>query len=73
MNEFSVDRHFKLFTISKMKNKYNHSTALKCGSFSEKNIEKKQLCPHDKNHYYFCKSSISVINLIVGSRNMINV
>ena len=40
MNEFSVDMHFKLFTISKMKNKYNHSTALKCGSFSEKTSKK---------------------------------
>ena len=37
----------------------------------EKNIEKKHLCHHDKNCCYFCKSNISVINLIVGSRNMI--
>ena len=37
----------------------------------EKNIEKKHLCHHDKNHYYFCKSNIPVTNLIVGSRNMI--
>ena len=37
----------------------------------EKNIEKKHLCHHDKNYYYFCKSNIPVTNLIVGSRNMI--
>ena len=36
----------------------------------KKNIEKKHLCRRDKNYYCFCKS---VINLIVGSRNMIEV
>ena len=44
---------------------------LRCGSFLEKNIEKKHLCSHEKNYYYFCKSKISAINLIVGSKNMI--
>ena len=38
-----------------------------------KNIEKKHLFRHDKNHYYFRKSNIPVINLIVDSRNMIKV
>ena len=47
------------------------SAALKRGSFSEKNIEKKHLCRHDKNYYYFWKSNISVINLILDSRIMI--
>ena len=28
---------------------------------------------HDKNYYYFWKTNISVINLIVDSRNMIEV
>ena len=41
--------------------------------FSEKTSKKKHLCRHDKNYYYFCKSNIPVINLIVGSRNMIKV
>ena len=36
-------------------------------------FERKHLCHHDKNYYYFCKSNIPVINLIVGSRNMIKV
>ena len=36
-----------------------------------KNIEKKHFCCHDKN-YYFCKSNISALHLIVGSRNKIN-
>ena len=40
--------------------------------FFGKSIEKKHLCRHDKN-YYFCKSNIPAINLIVGSRNMIKV
>ena len=41
--------------------------ALRCGSFSKKNIEKKHLCRHEKNYYYFWKSNIPVINLIVDS------
>ena len=49
------------------------STALRSGSFSEKNIEKKHLCRHDKNYYYFCKSKIPVINLTAGSRKLIKV
>ena len=48
-----------------------YSTALRCGSFLVKNNEKKLLCRHDRNYYYFCKSNILVVNLIVGSRNMI--
>ena len=41
--------------------------------FPKKNIEKKQLCHHDKNYCYFCKSNIPVTNLIVGSRNVIKI
>ena len=54
----------------------NFSTTLRCtGLFprkKKKDIEKKHLCYHDKNYYYFCKSNTPVINLIVGSRNMIS-
>ena len=46
---------------------------IKVRVFFEKNIEKKPLYRHDKNYYYFCKSSIPVINFIAGSRNMIKV
>ena len=46
---------------------------IKVRIFFEKSIEKKHLCRHDKNYCYFCKSNIPVINLIVGSRNMIKV
>ena len=46
---------------------------LRCGSFLEKNILKKHLCRHDKSYYYFWKSNIPVINLIVDSRNIIKV
>ena len=49
------------------------SAVLRCGFFSEKNIEKKYLCRHDKNYYDFWKSNIAVINLIVDYRNMIKV
>ena len=46
---------------------------MKVWVFFGKNIERKHLCRHDKNYYYFCKSNISVINLIVDSRNMTEV
>ena len=42
-----------------------NSTALTCGSFSKKTSKKKHLYRHDKNYYYFSKSNIPVINLIV--------
>ena len=48
-----------------------HSTALRCESFLKKASKKKHVCRHGKNYYYFCKSNIPVINLAVGSRNMI--
>ena len=38
-----------------------HSAA---GLFQKKNFEKKHLCDHDKNYYYFCTSNIPVIILI---------
>ena len=39
--------------------------------FFDKNIKKKHLCHHEKNYCYFCKLNIPVINLIVGSENII--
>ena len=48
-------------------------SSIKVRVFFGKSIEKKHLCRHDKNSYYFCKANIPVINLIVGSRNMIKV
>ena len=51
----------------------NLLNGIKMQVFFKENIEKKHLCRHDKNYYYFCKSNIPVINLIVGSRNMIKV
>ena len=42
------------------------------GLFRKKH-RKKHLRGDDKNNYYFYKSSIPVIKLIVDSRNMINV
>ena len=44
---------------------------IKVQVFFGKNIEKKHLCHHDKSYYYFWKSNIHVINMIVDSRNMI--
>ena len=46
---------------------------IKVRVFFGKNVEKKHLCCHDKNYYYFWKSIIPVINLIAHSRNMIKV
>ena len=65
-----------LFIKTWYQNKFiskSHSTTLRCGSFSEKNIEKKHLRHHNKNYCYLCKLTIPVINLVVGSRNMIKV
>ena len=45
--------------------------SMKVRVFFEENVERKHLCYHEKNYCYFCKSNIPVINLIVGSRNMI--
>ena len=44
---------------------------IKVRDFFGKNTETKHLCHHDKNYCYFFKSDIPIINLIVGSRNMI--
>ena len=44
---------------------------IKVRVFFEKYMEKKHLCHHDRNYCYFCKSNIPAINLIVVSRNMI--
>ena len=46
---------------------------IKVRVFFEKNIEENHLSRHNKNCYYFCKSNIPVINLILGSRNMIKI
>ena len=46
---------------------------IKVPVFFKKNVEKKPLCCHVNNTYYFCKSNIPVINLIASSRNMIKV
>ena len=46
---------------------------IKVRVFCGKKVEKKHLCRHDKNYYYFWKSNIPVINLIEDSRNMIKV
>ena len=62
--------------LTKKKNfdfNFECSTALRLRVFFGKNIEKKHLSRHDKNYYYFCISNIRVMNLSVGSRNMIKV
>ena len=41
---------------------------IKVRVFFEKIMEKKELCHHDKNDYYFRKSSIPVTNLVVGRK-----
>ena len=51
---------------------FSSLNGIKVRVFFEKNIEKKHLCRHDKNFYYFWKSNIPVINLTVGSRNRLN-
>ena len=62
-----------VWKIYKIKTLLLALNGIKVWVFFEKNIEKKHLCRHDKNYYYFCKSNIPVINLILGSRNMIKI
>ena len=38
-----------------------YSTALRCASFLEKNIEKKHLCRKDKNYYYVILEHVYMI------------
>ena len=61
------------FYVTRKYQKIQKLNRIKVWVFFEKNIEKKPLCRHDENYYYFCKSNIPVINLIAGSRNMIKV
>ena len=49
----------------------SYLSCIKMRVFLGKNVEKKDLCRHDKNCYCFWKSNIPVINLIADSRNMI--
>ena len=54
--------------------KVRGSTGLRCGSFSEKSIEKKKhLCCHDENYDYFFKANAPVISVIKDSGNKIKV
>ena len=46
---------------------------IKVRVFFRKKRSWKYLCRHDRNYYYFWKSNIPVIKLIVHSRNMIKV
>ena len=47
--------------------------SIKVLDFFEKKHREKHLCRPDKSYYCFWKTSIPVINLIEGSRNMIKV
>ena len=60
---FMLNQHFALTLLN----------AVKVRVFFGKSVEKKHLCRHDKNYYYFRKSNIPVVNLIEDSRNMIKV
>ena len=56
-----------ILTISSVLN------GIKVRVFFEKYIKNKHLCQTDNNYDHFCKSKISVIKSIVGSRNMVKV
>ena len=57
--------------FSKLHHHHYHNNIKKLNTPLTVVPKKKNVCCHDKNYYYFCKSNIPVINLIVGSRNMI--
>ena len=74
-----VTKFFKIFPnplkkllSSRKLSEVSQTTALRCGSFFEKK-QKKHLCRHDKDYYYFCRSNIPVTNFNVDSRNVIKV
>ena len=72
--KFWISKSTTVFKISivKFANKYLNDIKVR-GVFLKKKDRKKIPVPPDKNFYYFCKSNITVINLILGSRNMIKV
>ena len=51
----------------------NQLNGIKACVLLEKHIKNKYLCCLDKNYYYFCKSNIPGISLIVRFRNTIEV
>ena len=53
------------------KDKFAFLNSIKAQVFFGENIEKKHLCRHDKNYYYFWKLNILLISLTVDSTNMI--
>ena len=46
-------------------------SSIKVQVFFGKNVAKRHLYNHDRNYCYFCKSNVTVISLVSGSRNMI--
>ena len=73
---FTCQRATKLFLFGNSSRNFSKSLILndiKAWVIFGKKHQKKHLCRHDKNYCYFCISSILVIDLIVGSRNMIKV
>ena len=75
---FIIDRWLqkwisKIFEFQCSKTNQNSSTVLRQGSFPKNAWKIKHLSRPDKNCYYLRKSKIPVINLVVGSRYMIEV
>ena len=70
--ESSENSYFASFT-DKGSTFFVELNGIKVRVFFRKNIEKKHLRRHNKSYYYFCVSNILVMNLSVGSRNMIKV
>ena len=72
-----LGQHFRkswfLVQLYKLFSKSRRLDGIKVRVFFRKKIEKRHLSHHDKNYCYFFKSNIPVINLIVGSRNMIKI
>ena len=62
-----------MMTLKPPPNLYTLLNVIKVRVFFGKNIKEKHLCRHEKNYYYFLKSNIPVINLILGSKNIMKV
>ena len=62
-----------MMTLKLPPNLYTLLNVIKVQVFFGFYIKEKHLRRHEKNYYYFLKSNIPVINLILGSKNIIKV
>ena len=58
----ALNKSVKTKLVTAKRRQESKLNGIKVRVFFGKNVEKKHLCHHDKNYYYFWKSNIPVIN-----------